>query len=318
MGKAVGKSIMKKPFVLHIDPTQIIVPPGVQRPVADKVSDHVLRRSIEQTGIQQPLVVLADGDAFLLIDGVRRLEIAKALGIPKVPAAVDHLPAGEPNADAYALRMRFILDEHRQDLLPSQKGILIAELKKLMKFSNPQIAAYLGVDGDSITNWLSVLRYIPPVQLAMDAGLLTMQAARVFDGMTDKGQETLWKGHQEELIGPGRTGAHKRLRKLFSPVSHPEFYRNAKMVAIRLKQNNGAKRKSHRPNYNEAEKKKLLSSLDMKEAQLAEYKTEISENKREIEAAGPIVSALLRDKKLRALIPAEMLPELERFAEEYC
>jgi hypothetical protein len=41
-------------------------------------------------------------------------------------------------------------------------------------------------------------------------------------------------------------------------------------------------------------------------------------NKREIAAASPIIAAMLRDNKLRALIPEEMMPELERFAESYC
>src|SRR5690348_2086938 len=120
---------MKRLPVLMIPVGSIGVPAQVSRPRPNRQEDDVLFRSIRQGGIQQPLVVLAVGNSYQLIDGSRRLDAARALGLPKVPAVVD-VPSGEVDSESYGRRIRFILDEHRQDLLPSQKAELIVKLKE--------------------------------------------------------------------------------------------------------------------------------------------------------------------------------------------
>lgn len=307
---------MKRLPVILVPVEAIGVPAGATRPRPNKLEDEVLLRSIRQGGVQQPLVVLAVGNGYQLVDGGRRLEAARALGLPKVPAVVD-IPPGDVDPLTYGRRIRFILDEHRQDLLPSQKAELILKLKETMGLNNGQMAAYLGVDPDSITNWLAIRRYIPDVVRAIDVGALTMQQAKAMEGMGEEGQRTVWKKHAEELM-QARGGSHRRIREQYNPEKYPHFYVNPeKRLAIlaRGKRKGGGKAKI---NYTAEEKKKLLASVEMKEAEIAELKEEMNQNKREITAAAPIIAALLRENKLRALIPEEMLPELERFAESYC
>lgn len=279
----------------------------------DSVADGLLSRSIRQTGIQQPLVVLSDGEKLILVDGLRRLTEAKAQGIPKVPVVIDMLPAGE-DALHYVRRLRFILDEHRQDLLPTQKGALIAELKRVRGFTNKDLARFLGCDEDSIYNWLAVLKYIEPVKQAMDVGALPMRAARVFDGMTSEGQEHVWTRHSKALMTQGgRAEIHKKIRAVFPPEKYPQFFRSVKAVQQRMA--NGARA---RKSPTALEEEKLQREMAEKQTELADLESEIAVHKKDIGASVPIVSALLRDKKLRALIPESMIEELERFADEYC
>lgn len=306
-----------------IDPLQIVILEArgydgemvevVTRADSDKVADDALRRSIMEGGIQQPLVLVSDGERLLLADGLRRLKMARELGIPKVPVVIEPLPADQ-TTEAYIRQTRFILDEHRQDLTATQKGEFFHELKKIRGFSNDDLAKFLGLDSKSIYNFLAVLKYIKPVQLAMDAGRLSMRAARVFNGMTDDGQQAVWKDHEPELVREkDRAQVHRRLRAKFSPDTHPEFYRSVKTVKERMGRGFKA-----RVSGVALEKKKLLGSMAAKEAELEQAKKDIARDEREIRAAAPIVAALLRDRKLRALVPEEMLPELERFAEVYC
>ena len=55
----------------------------------------------------------------------------------------------------------------------------------------------------------------------------------------------------------------------------------------------------------------------MKQSEVAALRMEASQLLAEIRAAAPIVAAALRNKALLALVPKSMIPELERFAEEY-
>ncbi len=307
---------MKRLPVMMIPVEAIGIPAQVTRPRPNRLEDEVLLRSIRQGGIQQPLVVLAVNDGYQLVDGSRRLDAARALGLPKVPAVVD-VPPGARDSESYGRRIRFILDEHRQDLLPSQKAELIVKLKEAMGLNNGQMAAYLGVDPDSVTNWLAIRRYIPEVARAIDVGALTMQQAKAMEGMGEEGQRVIWKKHAEDLM-QARGGAHRRIREQYPPEKYPQYYINPERRAAILARGKRSKRGKAKPNYTVEEKKRLLADVEMKEAELAELKEEMAQSKREIAAASPVIAAMLRNSKLRALIPKEMLPELERFAETYC
>lgn len=293
----------------------IDVPEDVERP-ADRVADDQLLRSIEAGGIQQPLVVIpGKGRKFLLIDGLRRLRAARALKLKTVPAVIDAPPSGL-DAGEYRRKLRFILDEHRQDLLPSQKAELIETLKKMFSMNHKQVSAYLGIDQDSVTNWLAVKHYIPPVVQALDEGHLTMQAARTFDGMTPEGQAKIWKAHSAELL-KGGAKLHKKFRAQYPPTEHPSLYRDPEAITARLARASGKRKAKSRVPILHDEKKRLLESLEMKEAELRDGREELKELKAEINAAIPIVTAIFRNEKLLALVPSEMRDELERFKEIY-
>lgn len=294
--------------------SQIRVPEWAERP-ASKVEDEHLQNAIEQGGIQQPLVVLPDGKKFLLVDGLRRLRIAETLDIGKVPVVIDEVPAGE-DPDEYGRRIRFVLDQHRQDLLPTQRAELIETLKTRFGMSHRTVAAYLGVVPDSITNWLAVKTYIEPVRALIDSEKLTMQAARVFDGMTEEGQTRVWSKHSKDLIESGRT-AHKQLRKQYGPTKHPDLYRDAEKTAAGLNRVKGRGKTVQRKPLDTDEKRRLSASLELREIELRESTAEAERLKAECITAGPIAAAILRDEELRAMVPAEMLPELERFSEIY-
>jgi ParB/RepB/Spo0J family partition protein len=300
--------------VASVDPAQIVIWEHiVVRDRRDQLADTHLSTSIKQSGIQQPVVLVSDGEKLILVDGVRRLRAAKALGIVRVPVAIDVLPEDQ-EAESYVRRMRFILDEHRQDLIPTQRAKLISQLKDERGFTNADLGQYLGCNEDSITNWLAVLKYIPEVQEAMDLDELSQAAARVFDGMSEKGQQHVWKEHRKELLNSAeRSGIHQKLRALYSTESHPDFYRSARKLAAGFSNQKVKARRAL-----ELEKTKLSKSLKAKESELAELKAEVVQSKKDIEAAAPIVAALLRNENLRRLVPEEMLPELERFAEDHC
>ncbi len=294
----------------------IQVPPKYRRR-GNVVEDDKLRQSIERTGVQQPLVLSYIGDGkYVLIDGYRRLEVAKYLKLKDVPCVIDTVPRGVAPED-YRDRMRFILDEHRQDLVPTQRATLIKMLKKNFDMSNREVGQYLGVDPVTISNWLMIGSYIPEVAKAVDEDVITQHAARIFDGMTDTGQRKVWQGHHTELTETSAQKIHRTLRDKYNPKDYPEFYQRPERVIKQLERKQGKRSGKRRPVMTKAKKENLSSDIELKEAELRDAKKDLNQYKLEITLAARIIRAILQNEKLRSLIPPIELEEFQRFSEVY-
>lgn len=304
--------------VQEILTSKLAITPFLERPPSGP-EDATLERSIRDTGIQQPLAAVQIGDTLQVVDGGRRLLIAKRLSIPKVRVAIYDLPATE-NPRLYPLKLRFILDQHRQDLLPTQRAELLAKIKEAHGFGNTEMAAYLGVVPESIRNWLSPLSYCKEVQGLLDSSRLTMNGARVFEGMTEKGQRYVLEHHLGQLEGPGDKGdLTATLRRKYPPNRFPHMYTNPEASARNLdiaKRRRGAVR-TKVANTTMQEKKRLLDSVELKTAEIEENKSELAELKADILAAVPIVAAIMRNKAIREVVPAEVMEEIQAFAKVY-
>jgi len=291
--------------------------PDKYRRRGNVVEDDKLRQSIERTGIQQPLVLSYIGDGkYVLIDGYRRLEVAKYLKMKDAPCVIDEVPRGVAPED-YRDRMRFILDEHRQDLVPTQRATLIKMLKKNFDMTNRQVGEYLGVDPVTISNWLMIASYIPEVARAVDEEVITQHAARIFDGMTNTGQEKLWQAHHRELAGTSAQKIHRTLRDKYNPKDFPNFYQRPERVIKQLERKQGKRSGKRRPVMTRAKKETLSSDIELKEAELRDAKKDLDQYKLEITLAARIIRAIVQNDKLRSLIAPVELEEFERFAEIY-
>lgn len=301
----------------HVAINRIQVPDKYRR-TGSRVEDDKLRQSIERTGVQQPLVVSNLGDdKYVLIDGYRRLEIARFLKMKDVPCVVDTVPKGTLPED-YRDRIRFILDEHRQDLVPSQRAVLIKTLKRNFNMNNRQVGEYLGVDATTIHNWLMVDSYIPDVLRAVDAGEITQHAARVFEGMTEAGQRTIWKRHKKDLKTVSPSKLHRQLRERYHPKEHTQFYSRPEKV-IRELDRVQTKRSSRRrkPIITKDDRETLFSDIELREAELRDAQRDLDKFKLEITLAARIIRTILQNDRLLALIPHNAREEFERFGEIY-
>jgi ParB/RepB/Spo0J family partition protein len=291
--------------------------PDKYRRRGNVVEDDKLRQSIERTGIQQPLVLSCLGDReYVLIDGYRRLEVARFLKLKNVPAVIDRIPKGEP-PDEYRDRIRFILDEHRQDLAPTQRATLIKMLKKNFDMNNKEVGQYLGVDAATISNWLAVNSYIPEVAKALDEELITQHAARVFEGMTPKGQRQLWTTHQRDLAEQSASKTVRTLREKYHPKQFPTFYERPEKIKRQLERKQSKHARKKRPVITKAREQTLSNDIALKETELRDAQRDLAQFKLEITLASRIIRAILQNDTLRALIPPVELEEFSRFAEIY-
>ena len=295
----------------------IEVPEYVERAI-DRVEDDLMRKSVERGGIQQPFIVVPMDARRVLVDGLTRLRIARVLKFAKVPVILDPLPDGE-DLERYVKRIRFIVNHHRQDLLPSQEAELVEYFKRPpFSMSHKEIAKHLGLRPDTISNILAVKHYIAPVAKAVDAGTLTRQAARAFDGMSDRGQRALWKEHNRDLATIPGGVVHSKLRELYPPDKFPEYYRQPELISQRLNRK-GGKRTGQKRQAALAtqEKLSLLSSFKYEEVELSMCKAEIARLDRRRDAAIIPVRAILRNETLSESLSPDMRDELKAWAEIY-
>src|SRR5262245_29395213 len=274
-------------------PISKIEAPDAYRRKTSAVEADTLRKSIEQGGIQIPLVVSRlPQDKYVLIEGYRRLDIAKHLNMTEVPCVIDEIPEGV-QPEEYRRRIRFILDEHRQDLLPSQRASLINTLKERFKMNNKQVGAYLGVDASTIRTWLLVDSLIQEVVEEVDRGTVSLHAARALEGMTAEGQRLAWKEHKDLFQDWTAHEIHRHLRETYPPDKRPEMYHRPQRVLERLQRPPKKRRGKKRPVISNPEQKSLLRDLDVIGTEVKENKEEIETLKHEIQLAAPVIEAIL-------------------------
>lgn len=280
------------------------------------VEDDALRKSIEESGVEQSVIVIPEGKRFTVVKGARRVRISQLLGLEDIPAVVNYPPA-DADLVRYRNRLRMILTQARQDLLPTQRAELIRELMKRFRMKQKDVAEYLGVDAGSITNWLSIERYIPEVRNAIDAKDITIHSARAFDGMTTEGQERVWKSKRATMKELSGGKFHKLVRSTYSPKKHPALYVAPEKTLEKMTRRRTKRAAKARPKLSRDEQVAYLADLNDREKELADSTAELDQLKREIRLAIQPITGIMRNEDLMEMVPKEMKWELDRFAEIY-
>lgn len=297
--------------------SKIDLPPEYER--KDLVEDDAVGKSIATNGVQQAVVVIPSGDRFTMVKGGRRLRIAEKQGFHDLPAIIDTPPAGltEEGLRLYRNRLRSVLTTARQDLLPSQRASLIRQTMAMFGMNQKEVAALLGWDAGSITNWLAIEHYIPELVALIDTKETTMHHARGFDGLTPAGQAKVLRSLRREMRSLSGGAFHKLVRTKFGPRQHPEMYLNPAHTLEKMSRKQKGRKSKKRPRLTRDEKTALSQSVELAEIELEDLTADNKRMKRECLLAGPVLNAILRNKELREMLSAEMRPEIERFCEVY-
>lgn len=128
-------------------PIELIQPSPYQPRLDFDLED--LKGSIMKDGIASPLVVRQIDTGYELIDGERRLKLAKELGYKTVPCQVIDAD------DEKAMRLVWRVNVERKDYTPKEKahhfrnrqkeGMSLREIGRLFGYSHPEILMYLNV-----------------------------------------------------------------------------------------------------------------------------------------------------------------------------
>lgn len=151
--------------LLHVVTTSVVAQRQI-REVAENAELRGLAQSIKEQGVLQPLLVRREGDAFVLVDGERRLRAAKLAGLKTVPVIVETTPL----KDSDVLQRQLVANIQRADLSPMEKARAIQRLLDEASWSAADTAAKLGLSAASVSRLLALLTLPPSVQAQVESG----------------------------------------------------------------------------------------------------------------------------------------------------
>ena len=138
-----------------------------------------LARSIQTSGIIQPLVVRQVGGRYQLIAGERRWRAAQRAGLNKVTAIVKQVP------DELALEMTLVENIQREDLNAIEQARAFERLTDEFHATQEVVAERTGKDRATVANAIRLLKLEPTIQDWIEEGKLTAGHGRALLAVAD-------------------------------------------------------------------------------------------------------------------------------------
>src|SRR6266852_3845128 len=138
-----------------------------------------LARSIQASGIIQPIVVRPVGNRYQLIAGERRWRAAQRAGLTKVPVIVRQV------ADNLALEMTLVENIQREDLNAIEAARAFERLMDEAQLTQEAVAERTGKDRATIANAIRLLKLEPKIQDWIEEGKLTAGHGRALLAVQD-------------------------------------------------------------------------------------------------------------------------------------
>jgi ParB family chromosome partitioning protein len=138
-----------------------------------------LARSIQASGIIQPIVVRAIGQKYQLIAGERRWRAAQRAGLTKVSAIVRQVP------DELALEMTLVENIQREDLNAIEQARAFERLMDEFQSTQEAVAERTGKDRTTVANAIRLLKLEPTIQDWIEEGKLSAGHGRALLAVPD-------------------------------------------------------------------------------------------------------------------------------------
>jgi ParB family chromosome partitioning protein len=138
-----------------------------------------LARSIQASGIIQPIVVRPIRDRLELIAGERRWRAAQRAGLRRVPAIVRQV------ADELALEMTLVENIQREDLNAMEAARAFERLMDEFQMTQESVAERTGKDRATVANAIRLLKLEPAIQDWIEEGKLSAGHGRALLAVLD-------------------------------------------------------------------------------------------------------------------------------------
>lgn len=188
LGKGLSSLIPETPRagaagVLQLDIGLIKPSPDQPRKNFDDEALQELADSMKSHGVLQPVVVTKAGDGYSIVVGERRWRAAALAGLSKIPALVRDVNTKD------RLEMALIENIQRQRLNPMEEARAYRMLLEAFDLGHEELAGRVGKSRSYVSNLLRLLSLDADVQVAVEAGKLSMGHARALAGLEDRASQ---------------------------------------------------------------------------------------------------------------------------------
>ncbi len=164
--------ILKEDRYAEVEIEKIRPNPHQPRTQFDEASIDELARSIKETGIIQPLLVVPEEDHYKLIVGERRWRAAQRAGLRVVPVIIRNMTEDKQ------LEVSLIENIHREDLNPLEIAEAFERMVDQLGLTQQEVADRVGKDRASVANYIRLLKLPPEIKRFIREGKLSMGQAR--------------------------------------------------------------------------------------------------------------------------------------------
>lgn len=172
-----NNEVPKNKDVNEIDINLIEPNPYQPRKIFNEEKLQELSDSIKLHGLLQPVVVLEDGDKYILVAGERRLRASKLADLKKIKAIV-------LKDDKKKLRELALIENiQRDDLNIIEVAYSYAGLINDFKMTHEELSKIVSKSRSSITNILRILTLSSETQKLLANGKLTLGHAKIIVGL---------------------------------------------------------------------------------------------------------------------------------------
>lgn len=220
LGKGLGVfmpddyGIIKNERYAEVDIDEVVPNPLQPRMKFDPQSIEELSRSITETGVLQPILVVPEDDVYKIIIGERRWRAAHKAGLKKIPVLIRQIPVERQ------LEISLVENLHREDLNPLEIAHVYQRMAEDLGYTQEEIAAKVGKDRTSVTNSLRLLNLPRDVQEYLSENKITMGHARALLALDDADSQVALAReivHRNLTVRDVEKLISKRKGKTFSP-----------------------------------------------------------------------------------------------------
>jgi ParB family chromosome partitioning protein len=185
LGKGLGVflpddyGILKDERYAEVDIEAVVANPLQPRLRFDSTSIEELARSIKETGMLQPILVVAEDDRYRIIVGERRWRAAQKAGLKKIPVLIRSIPKERQ------LEVSLVENLHREDLNPLEIAFVFRKMMDELGYTHEDIADRVGKDRTSVTNYLRLLSLPRAIQDYLAENKISMGQARALVSLED-------------------------------------------------------------------------------------------------------------------------------------
>lgn len=142
-----------------------------------------LAESIRVQGVLQPLLVVAEGEGYVLVAGERRLRASKLAGLRRVPCVIREATREQ------MLQWALIENIQRSDLNVIDRATAYRDYLDRFSATQQQLAESLSVPRSTIANHLRILDLCDDVQSLLAAGALSFGHGKVLAALAGRAKE---------------------------------------------------------------------------------------------------------------------------------